>query len=294
MIRSAILAAAVCGLALASASASAETVAVPDFAYVDTSHEPRNQTEEHAQRLHAFMQALRQDLSGQGHVRLVGLACAAPPCASRADAAKAGADLLLLGGIHKESTLVQWAQVAVIDVRTGHALMNKLFTFRGDSDAAWQHAEAFIAHDVLAALPGPPVRLAVFPFELKDFSAAASVTAGSAEDRTNLAAVTDAVRHALAQSGRYALVDAAVVKPQVLYGCNGCDAPIATRLGAAQSLVGLVTRISRTEYVVHFWLRDARTGALLADQDSGLRIGADYSWSRGATQLVQRWLRTAG
>ena len=35
-----------------------------------------------------------------------------------------------------------------------------------------------------------------------------------------------------------------------------------------------------------FQLRDARTGAVLARGDSGLRMGADYSWKRGAVRLV--------
>ena len=42
-----------------------------------------------------------------------------------------GADFLMVGGIHKMSTLVQWAKAEVIDLRTGQIVLDKLFTFRG-------------------------------------------------------------------------------------------------------------------------------------------------------------------
>jgi hypothetical protein len=49
---------------------------------------------------------------------------------------------------------VQWAQVKAIDVKTGRLALDKLFTFRGDTDEAWRRAEAFIS-DELAALHAP-------------------------------------------------------------------------------------------------------------------------------------------
>ncbi|HEY0938641.1 MAG TPA: DUF2380 domain-containing protein [Steroidobacter sp.] len=49
----------------------------------------------------------------------------------------------------------------------------------------------------------------------------------------------------------------------------------------------MVSRISRTEYVVRFKVRDTRTGAVIAAGESGLQMGADYSWSRGAAKLVK-------
>ena len=41
------------------------------------------------------------------------------------------------------------------------------------------------------------------------------------------------------------------------------------------------------EYTVRFQIRDAATGAFVADGNSGLRMGADDSWSRGAARLVR-------
>ena len=103
------------------------------------------------------------------------------------------------------------------------------------------------------------------------------------------------MREALGQSGRYRLVDVGpaneqAVKAHTLRDCEGCEAAIAQKLGADQSLIGVVRRVSRTEYTLGFLVRDTRTGAVLARGDSGLRLGADYSWKRGAVRLVSEKL----
>ncbi len=138
-------------------------IAVIDFDYVDTSGEERDQRKEHEARLDAFMRALRDDLAKRGSFRLVTPACTPNPCSLAgstvsdllAAAREAGADMLLIGGVHKMSTLVQWAKIEAIDTRTERAMFDKLFTFRGDTDDAWRRAEAFIANEI-AAMSGQP------------------------------------------------------------------------------------------------------------------------------------------
>jgi hypothetical protein len=44
---------------------------------------------------------------------------------------------------------------------------------------------------------------------------------------------------------------------------------------------------NRTHYVAPFPIRDARTGAIILTRTSGLRLGADYFWDRGARALVR-------
>jgi Protein of unknown function (DUF2380) len=145
------------------------SIAIADFGYVDTSGEPRDQTSEHAARLAAFVSALKADLVARQQWRLAALDCDGscrpadiPASELLAAARKAGADVLLVGGIHKMSTLVQWAQVEAIDAKSGRVLLSKLFTFRGDTDEAWQRAEAFIAAEVsnMSAPQGPPAAAA--------------------------------------------------------------------------------------------------------------------------------------
>jgi hypothetical protein len=157
---------------------------------------------------------------------------------------------------------------------------------------------------LLAALPAgaattAPIKLALFDFELEDFSAGASSTGETPSDAEKLTRVTDEVRQLFARSGRYDLVDVgpadgAAAKAHALRDCGGCDAAIALKLGAEQSFVGVVKRISRTEYTVRFQIRDARTGAVVSDANSGLRMGADDSWSRGAARLIKDRLLESG
>ena len=61
--------------------------------------------------------------------------------------------------------------------------------------------------------------------------------------------VTNQVRRLFAKSGRYEVIDidsakADAVRADKLRDCGGCDAGIALKAGAAQSLVGVVRRIS--------------------------------------------------
>jgi len=254
-------------------------VAMDDFSYTDTSAEPANQTAAHERRLSAFMAALRRDIGADGRYR---------PVASAQD----GAAFKVIGGIQKTSTLVQWAKVAVIDVGARKLVMDKLYTFRGDNDEAWQRAEMFVSREVMAAFATPaPVALAVFEFELED-NTAAPAAGLAASDASYLAEVTASVREALGQSGRYRIVDVSgeATKARALRDCDGCETAIAQKLGADQSLIGVVRRVSRTEYTLGFQVRDVRTGAVLARGDSGLRLGADYSWKRGAVRLVSERL----
>jgi Protein of unknown function (DUF2380) len=80
------------------------------------------------------------------------------------------------------------------------------------------------------------------------------------------------------------------VKAYTLRQCNGCEAAIARKLGADQSRLGIVDRVSRLEYGVTFQLREAQTGKLLSAERTDLRMGANSSWNRGAAWLIKSWL----
>lgn len=280
------------------------TLAIVDFDYVDTSGEVRDQTAAHQERLRAFVAALQKDLSAGGLYRIGTLNCGAQPCSARIDphelqkaAAAQGVRFVLTGFVHKMSTLIQWAKIDMIDAQKGDVVFDRLLTFRGDTDEAWRRAEAFVAQEIRtvakasAAKPQGKIKLAVFEFELEDFSGGAGIIGESADDADELRRATDAARRLIEDSGRYSLVDvasadAAAVTTHRLRKCDGCDAAIARKLGADQSLVGIVTRISRTDYAVTFRLRDAHTGKLISVGQTDLRIGANYSWDRGAAWLI--------
>ncbi len=167
----------------------------------------------------------------------------------------------------------------------------RLARARSKSVAASLMCAAWLMALPARADPAAPVRLAVFDFEFEDGSAAASSVQAPA-DTAWLAQVTAEVRQLFAQSGRYSLIDTGGVdspeaRTHTLRICNGCDAAVALKLGAEQSFIGVVKRITRTEYVVRFQIRDARTGDIVSAATSGLRMGADYSWSRGAVRLIK-------
>jgi hypothetical protein len=147
------------------------------------------------------------------------------------------------------------------------------------------------AADAVAAAAAEPIKIAVFPFELEEFSAAAEQ--GSRPDESSfLAQSTEEAKQQLLQSGRYDLIDTAgadiaAAKERGLRNCNGCEAPIAMQLSADQALLGVVTKISMTEYVVQLQVRDARSGEVVSKFSTGLRMGANYSWSRGVRSLMK-------
>jgi hypothetical protein len=290
----------------------AVTLAVADLYYADTSGEEADQTAAHQEWLRTFASALQRDLSESGKYRIVPLNCGVEPCSARTDplelqkaARAAGVRLVVIGGVHKTSTLVQWGKIQIADVEQGSVVFDQLLTFRGDTALAWQKAEAFAVREILAASPGygtiagasPRVKMAVFDFELEDFSPAAALLVNRPMDIEQLKLATDTARGLIAQSGGYSVIDVSSVgeapaKAHELRNCDGCDAGIARKLGADQSLVGVVTRISMTDYAVTFKLRDARTGALVAVEQTDLRMGANHSWNRGAAWLIKNRLLT--
>ena len=140
-----------------------------------------------------------------------------------------------------------------------------------------------------------PVKIAVFPFELEDFSAGAAYVPPDDIDREQLRLSTEEARRLIAASGRYQLIDVGNANDQAasagkLRDCDGCDARIAAALDADRSMIGIVTRITRMEYTVTYKLRDARSGALVDVKQTDLRMGANVAWSRDARWLIENRL----
>ena len=131
----------------------------------------------------------------------------------------------------------------------------------------------------------------MFPFEIEDFSAAQEQ--GSSPDVTTyLAQSTEEAKKQLAQSGRYTVVDTAdadmgAAKEHGLRNCGGCEAAIAKKLGAEQALIGVVTKISMTEYNVRIQVSDAQSGAVVSRLATNLRMGTGDSWFRGVRSLMK-------
>jgi len=138
---------------------------------------------------------------------------------------------------------------------------------------------------------GPPVRLAVFDFELDDLTPAAAYLNQATSAAATLEKVTHDAREQLAQSGRYQLVDVshAGVPPaatHALRNCEGCEAAIALKLGAQQSLLGIVRRATQTDYYMSVVIRDARTGKVINEQEANF-AGDETGWPTGVRMLIK-------
>ena len=131
-------------------------LAVTRFDFTDTSGETVDRTAEHDARLKAFDVTLRDNLAGSEKIKPTILDCGANPCtamdpgveALAAQAKAADIRYLLVGGVHKMSTLVGWVEFAVLDIAGDKLLCNRRLTYRGDTEDSWQRAAKFVARDL--------------------------------------------------------------------------------------------------------------------------------------------------
>lgn len=137
----------------------------------------------------------------------------------------------------------------------------------------------------------PPVKIAVFEFELDDVTPAAAYMQQSTSSASSLEQVSNAARAELTKSGRYTLVDtgksdAKSVLDKTLRNCDGCEAEIAQKLGADQSMIGVVKRATQTDYYIFVQIRDAHTGKVL-DQQGANFAGSEEGWPSGVRMLLK-------
>lgn len=143
-----------------------------------------------------------------------------------------------------------------------------------------------------------PVKIAVFDFVLDDRSAGRGIIEQDPIDTESLQLATEEARRLIVDSGHYSVVDTSSVVAEMLAAggvqhCNGCEGPLAKKLGADQAMVGVFTRVSRTEYTLQILIRDTETDAVVANASTGLRMGANYSWPRGVKWLMNNRILAA-
>jgi Protein of unknown function (DUF2380) len=147
-----------CTVASSVEGADPIKLAIADFDYKDTSGEAQDQAMAHAERLKNFTRLIDDELSASGKYQVVVLTCPKSPCSAGAmdaqslteAARQSGARLLLYGGIHKMSTLVQFGKAQVADLESDQVVYDRTISFRGDDDNAWKRAGEFLAEDLAA------------------------------------------------------------------------------------------------------------------------------------------------
>jgi hypothetical protein len=141
------------------------------------------------------------------------------------------------------------------------------------------------------AIKPAPVKIAVFAFELDDESPAAALLNKTTSTQAAMDKVSNEARAELAQSGKYSVIDASktdmsTVENGAFKDCDGCEAAIALKLGAEQSLIGVVKRATQTDYYMVIQIRDARSGEVLNQQAANF-AGGEEGWATGARMLIR-------
>ena len=143
-----------------------------------------------------------------------------------------------------------------------------------------------------AAFADPP-KLAVFDFELIDTSLPGEFY-GSKPEEARLVLIAEQLRKALADSGRFQLLDIAPVRDAArhanLQACGGCDLKLAGELGADLEITGMVQKVSNLIINLNIYLRDVKTGAMITAASADMRGNTDEAWTRTMSYLIRNRL----
>jgi Protein of unknown function (DUF2380) len=139
-----------------------------------------------------------------------------------------------------------------------------------------------------------PPKAAIFDFELLDTSLQGEMNGPRADEQRRLKDVTEQVRKALAEAGKFVVLDIAPVNAAAhasnLQACGGCDVQYAQQLGADLAITGLVQKVSALILNMNIYLRDAHTGRVITSMSADFRGNTDESWSRTASYLLRNRL----
>jgi hypothetical protein len=149
-----------------SAAEAAEpvTVGVAEIGYQDILGAPDSKQRAN-ERTRKCAEALRQDLGADGKFKVVTLECGKDPCSITrqtpedliAAAKKAGARVLVYGGVHKVSPALQNMRAQAVDIEAAKLVFNQAITISGDDAASWKKAERFLAEELLKAPLAAPM-----------------------------------------------------------------------------------------------------------------------------------------
>jgi hypothetical protein len=153
-----------------------------------------------------------------------------------------------------------------------------------------------IAFTLIVSAPAraDPPKAAVFDFELVDTSLQGEVDGPRADEQRRLMNAGDQLRKALAESGKFVVLDIARVNAAAhgsnLQACGGCDVQYAQQLGADLAITGVVQKVSNLILNMNIYLRDTHTGRLITSMSADFRGNTDESWSRAASYLLHNRL----
>jgi len=139
-----------------------------------------------------------------------------------------------------------------------------------------------------------PSKVAVFDFELVDTSLQGEVDGPRADEQRRLKDAGDQLRKALAESGKFIVLDIAPVHAAAhasnLQACGGCEVKYAQQLGADLAITGVVQKVSNLILNMNIYLRDTHSGHLVTAMSADFRGNTDESWSRATSYLLRNRL----
>ncbi len=96
----------------------------------------------------------------------------------------------------------------------------------------------------------------------------------------------------LEKSGRYTVIPlgaeaAAAAADQDVWKCNGCELPIAKRLGAKLAAYGWVQKVSNLILNMNIVIENTQTGQHVAGGSVDIRGNTDESWDHGLKYLLE-------
>jgi uncharacterized protein DUF2380 len=144
---------------------------------------------------------------------------------------------------------------------------------------------------MMASARADQPKVAVFDFELLDTSLQGEIEGLRKDEQARLVRVTQQLRQALADSGRFQVLDIAPVADAAhnsnLQACGGCDVKLADKVGADIAITGVVQKISNLIINLNIYLRDVRSGELITVMSADMRGNTDESWTRTMGWLIR-------
>ncbi|GAB2179627.1 DUF2380 domain-containing protein [Dongia sp. agr-C8] len=146
--------------ATAAQAAEPITIGVAEIGFLDSSGAPERKPEKTTTaRAEKFTAALRKDLGADGKFKVVELDCGKAPCSIAnqppeeliAAAKKAGARVLVYGGVHSMNPGVQNMQAQAVDIEAAKLVFDQAISLGAGDARAWQRAERDLADALLKA-----------------------------------------------------------------------------------------------------------------------------------------------
>jgi len=143
------------------------------------------------------------------------------------------------------------------------------------------------------------VQIVVFDAQLVDTSTEGEMFGTNAAETKRLAMISDQLRAGLHMSERYEVLDMepaqsalATLSDSVrfFHDCNNCELDIAKSLGAQQSAVVWVQKVSNLILNLNVVIKDVATGKIVKTSFVDIRGNTDRSWQHGTKYMLKNRL----